>query len=241
MLKMPQVEAVTSGIGFGFANNSSNQATMFVQLKPLSAAARRAELALCAAVRSLHAVPKDPGLTALPANPPAIPGLGTTGGFAIEIEDINNLGLPTLNKVGNAILAQAKKDPTLSQVRMPTIFTGSYLVTKFDRSKALAFGVTPSAFFDTINATTGSTFVNFFDYGTRSYQVIVQAKSGTAHLAADLSRIYVANSAGSMMPVSQFLDTEHGARQRRDHALQRVQRVRDRRLAGHRAPARATR
>ena len=36
MLKMPQVEAATSGIGFGFANNSSNQATMFVQLKPLS-------------------------------------------------------------------------------------------------------------------------------------------------------------------------------------------------------------
>ena len=44
MLKMPQVEAVTSGIGFGFANNSSNQATMFLQLKPLSERKGRAEL-----------------------------------------------------------------------------------------------------------------------------------------------------------------------------------------------------
>ena len=59
MLAMPQVEAVTSGIGFGFANNSSNQATMFVQLKPLSRAARRGELALCAAVQSLHPIPED--------------------------------------------------------------------------------------------------------------------------------------------------------------------------------------
>ncbi len=93
-------------------------------------------------------------------------------------------------------------------MRLPTIFTGSYLVTEFNRSKALAFGVTPSAFFDTINGTTGSTFVNFFDYGTRSYQVVVQAKAGQRTTPQDLSRIYVANSAGSMMPVSQFLDTK---------------------------------
>jgi HAE1 family hydrophobic/amphiphilic exporter-1 len=115
--------------------------------------------------------------------------------------------LPTLNEVGNTILAQAKSDPTLSQVRIPTILTGTYLVTTFNRSKALAFGVSPQAFFDTLNGTTGSTFVNFFDYGTRSYQVVVQAKSKQRATPADLSRIYVANAAGAMMPVSQFLDT----------------------------------
>jgi HAE1 family hydrophobic/amphiphilic exporter-1 len=207
MHSMPQVEAVTSGIGFGFANNSSNQATIFVQLKPLSErhGVQNSSLGLQYALYTRFA--KIPGVTALPANPPAIPGLGSTGGFAIQIEDINNLGLPTLNKVGNAIVAQAKSDPTLSQVRIPTTLTGTYLVTKFDRSKALAFGVTPQAFFDTINATTGSTFVNFFDYGTRSYQVIVQAKSKQRTTPQDFSRIYVANSAGAMMPVSQFLDT----------------------------------
>jgi HAE1 family hydrophobic/amphiphilic exporter-1 len=207
MRSMPQVEAVTSGIGFGFANNSSNQATIFVQLKPLSErhGVQNAALALQYALYLRFS--QIPGITALPANPPAIPGLGTTGGFAIQIEDINNLGLPTLNKVGNSILAQAKTDPTLTQVRIPTILTGTYLVTTFDRSKALAFGVSPQAFFDTLNGTTGSTFVNFFDYGTRSYQVVVQAKSKQRAAPADLSRIYVANAAGAMMPVSQFLDT----------------------------------
>ncbi|HXO17555.1 MAG TPA: efflux RND transporter permease subunit [Candidatus Dormibacteraeota bacterium] len=208
MLKMPQVEAATSGIGFGFANNSSNQATIFLQLKPLSERHGVENSALALQYYLYTQFQKIPNLAALPANPPAIPGLGSTGSMAIEIEDINNLGLPALDKVGNATLAQAKRDPILSQVRVPTIFTGSYLVTEFNRSKALAFGVTPSAFFDTINGTTGSTFVNFFDYGTRSYQVVVQAKAKQRTSPQDLSRIYVANSAGSMMPVSQFLDTK---------------------------------
>ncbi len=208
MLKMPQVEAVTSGIGFGFANNSSNQATMFLQLKPLSERKGVQNSSLAMQYGLYTQFSKIPNLTAYPANPPAIPGLGSTGGFAIEIEDINNLGLPALNKVGNAVLAQAKQDNALSQVRFPTIFTGTYLTTEFNRSKALAFGISPSAFFDTINATTGSTFVNFFDYGTRSYQVIVQANAKQRTTPSDYSRIYVANSAGSMMPVSQFLQTK---------------------------------
>ncbi len=208
MRKMPQVEAATSGVGFGFANNSSNQATIFLQLKPLSERHGVQNSSLAVQYDLYRQFLQIPNLSAIPANPPAIPGLGSTGGFAIEIEDINNLGLPALNKVGNTILAGAKRDSTLSQVRFPTIFTGTYLVTEFDRAKALAFGVTPSAFFDTLNGTTGSTFVNFFDYGTRSYQVVLQAKAGQRTTPQDLSRIYVANSAGAMMPVSQFLTTK---------------------------------
>ncbi len=204
---MPEVEAVTSGIGYGLANNGSNQATIFVQLKPLGERHGVGSSALSVQYQLYQRFLKMPGITALPANPPAIPGLGATGGFAIEIEDVNDLGLPALNRVGNAVLADAKNDPQLAQVRVPTLLTGPYLVTKFDRSKALAYGITPQAFFDTMNATTGSTFVNFFDYGTRSYQVVVQAGSKHRSLPADLSRIYVANSAGAMMPVSEFLDT----------------------------------
>ncbi|MGB6599998.1 MAG: efflux RND transporter permease subunit [Candidatus Cybelea sp.] len=207
MHKMPQVAAVTSGIGFGFANNSSNQATMFLQLNPLSERHGVANSSLAAQYDLYRQFSKIPNVTAYPVNPPAIPGLGSTGGFSIQVQDINNLGLPTLDKVGNKILADARRDPKLQQVRFPTIFTGTYLVTEFDRSKALAFGVTPSSFFDTINGTTGSTFVNFFDYGTRSYQVVLQAKAGQRTSPSDLSRIFVANGNGDMMPVSQFLNT----------------------------------
>jgi HAE1 family hydrophobic/amphiphilic exporter-1 len=207
MLGMPQVEAATSGIGFGFANNSSNQATIFLRLKPLSERHGVANSSLALQYNLYQRFLKMPNVTVIPANPPAIPGLGSTGGFSIQIQDINNLGLPTLNKVSNKILADARQDPKLTQVRFPTIFTGTYLVTEFDRAKALAFGVTPNSFFDTINGTTGSTFVNFFDYGTRSYQVVLQAKAGQRTSPSDLSRIYVANASGAMMPVSQFLKT----------------------------------
>jgi HAE1 family hydrophobic/amphiphilic exporter-1 len=206
MMKMPQVEAVTSGIGFGFANSSANQATIFVQLHPLSERKGLGNSALNLQYALYQDFAKIPGMTALPANPPAIPGLGSTGGFAIEIEDINNLGLPTLDKVGSTILAQAKADNRLSQIYIPTLLTGPTLVAKFNRSKALALGVSATSFFNTLNATTGAAFVNFFDYGTRSYNVLVQAGAKYRSVPQDLSKMYVANSNGAMMPVTQFLD-----------------------------------
>lgn len=202
---MPQVEAVTSGIGYGLANSSANQATIFVQLRPLHERRGLANSSLNLQYQLYQQFQKMPGVTALPANPPAIPGLGSTGGFAIEIEDVNGLGLPALNKAGGQILARAQSDKSLAQVRIPTQPTGPYLVAKFDRAKALAFGVSPSSFFDTLNATTGSSFVNFFDYGSRSYNVLVQAEAKYRTAPQDLSRIYVANANGAMMPVSQFL------------------------------------
>ncbi len=202
----PEVEAVTSGIGFGFANNSANQATMFVQLKPLSDRPGLQASSLNLQYQFYQDFSKIPGVVANPANPPAIPGLGSTGGFAIEIEDIDNLGLPTLNRVGDASLKAAKASKDLSQVYIPTILTGPYVVAKFDRAKAQSFGISPTSFFDSLNASTGSSFINFFDYGPRSYNVLVQAGAKYRRTPQDLSHIYVANSNGSMMPVSQFLD-----------------------------------
>ena len=206
MLSLPEVEAVTTGIGFGFANNSSNQATMFVQLKPLEERKGIEASAFYLQWQLYTEFAKMPGVKALPANPPAIPGLGSTGGFAIQIEDINNLGLPTLNKVAGTILAKANADKTLSQMRYPTIFTGPYLVADFNRSKALAFGVSPSSVFNALNSSTGADFVNFFNYGTRSYNVLVQSEAKYRTVPQDLNRVYVSNSAGAFMPVSQFLN-----------------------------------
>ncbi len=175
MRSMPQVEAVTSGIGFGFANNSANQATIFVQLKPLSERHGREETRVHAPIRILTQKFDNPRRQAHPAIPPAIPGLGSTGGFAIEIEDIDNLGYRAQQGRVPPVLAQAKADPKLSQVHLPTTLIGPYVVTNFNRSKALAFGISPTAFFDTMNARPAIDVLNFFDYGTRSYQVLVQA------------------------------------------------------------------
>jgi HAE1 family hydrophobic/amphiphilic exporter-1 len=206
MLKMPQVEAVTSGIGFGFANSSANQATLFVQLWPLSKRKGLENSSFNLQYSLYQNFLKIPNVKALPANPPAIPGLGSTGGFAIEIQDINGLGLTTLNRVGDSIVAKAQQDKQLSQVRIPTLLTGPYVQAKFNRSKALALGVSPTSFFDTLNGTTGAAFVNFFDYGSRSYNVVIQAGAKFRTVPQDLNRIYVANQNGSLMPVSQLLD-----------------------------------
>jgi HAE1 family hydrophobic/amphiphilic exporter-1 len=206
ILSLHQVEAVTSGIGFGLANNSSNQATLFVTLKPMDERKGVENSALYLQYQLYEKYLRTPGVSVLPANPPAIPGLGATDGVAFEILDVNNLGLPKLNQVAGELMAKAKADTKyFGSVRYPTIFNGPYLVEDFNRAKALAFGITPSNFFTTLNSTTGSNFVNFFDYGTRSYNVIVQAEAAERSKPQDLSRIYVANANGNMMPVSQFL------------------------------------
>jgi hydrophobic/amphiphilic exporter-1 (mainly G- bacteria), HAE1 family len=207
LMKMPQVQQVASGIGFGFATSSSNQATIFAELKPLSERHGIENSALDLEYGLYMQFRKMPGMTALPVNPPAIPGLGATGGFQFEIEDRNNLGLPVLNQVGGSVVSQAKQDPLLTQVRIPTLLTGPYLETNFNRQRAMAFGISPSSFFDTLDATTGSDLINFFNYGARSYNVYVQADTHNRLTPSDLSRIYVANGNGDMMPVSQFLDT----------------------------------
>jgi hydrophobic/amphiphilic exporter-1 (mainly G- bacteria), HAE1 family len=206
MLGLPEVEAVTSGIGFGFANNSSNQATIFVTLKPLKERHGVESSALYLQYQLYQEFSKMPGVKALPANPPAIPGLGATGGFAFIIEDVNNLGLPKLNAVANTIFGKATADTkTFTQIRYPTVFTGPYLVEDFDRAKAAAYGITAQNFFTALNASTGSTFVNFFDYGTRSYNVLVQADAKARSESDALARVYIPNNNGDLMPASEFL------------------------------------
>jgi hydrophobic/amphiphilic exporter-1 (mainly G- bacteria), HAE1 family len=205
--KMPQVDQVSAGIGFGFATSSVNQATIFVELKPLGERKGPENSALDLQYTLYTQFRKMPGFTALPVNPPAIPGLGATGGFQFEIEDRNNLGLPALNRTGTTILADARNSAKLTQVRIPTPLTGPYLVANFNRAKALAYGITPGSFFDTLDATTGASLINFFNYGVRSYNVYVQADAANRKTLDDLSKIYVANGNGAMMPVSEFLTT----------------------------------
>ena len=76
MLAMPQVEAVTSGIGFGFANNSSNQATMFVQLKPLSQRGGVQNSALALQYAILHPVREGPRPHGAAGKSARDPGIG---------------------------------------------------------------------------------------------------------------------------------------------------------------------
>ncbi len=205
---MPEVESVTSGVGFGLATNGSNVATMFVRLKPIADRSGVEHTALALQYRLYTSFQKMPGITVLPVNPPAIPGLGTAGGFALQIEDRGNLGLDKLNAAGNSLLSTLQANPKLTQVRLPTILTGNYLVGSLDRAKALSFGVTTSNLFNALGGTIGSIQVNDFDYQDRSYHVYVQADAPYRTAPSDLSRIYVANAAGATMPVSQFITTK---------------------------------
>ena len=205
----PEVLDVTSGVGFGFAGNSSNVATMFVRLKPIKERRGLQHSARAVQARLWALFNRNvKGVTSLPVNPPAIQGLGTSSGFNFQLLDLNNVGLSQLNTVGRRIWSQAGVNPQLAQVRIPTPTTGIYLTTTVDRSKASSFGINVGTLFDTLAASTGQTLVNQFDYGARSYYVYVQNEVNYRQRTMDLTRTYVPNAAGNPMPVSQFMSIQ---------------------------------
>ncbi len=158
MLAMPQVEAATSGIGFGFANNSSNQATIFLQLKPLSERHGRPKLVARDSVRSLPAFPKHRRRQGV-----ARESAGDSRARLDRRLRDRSRGHQQPRACRRSIKSATRFSPTRRRIRRSRRCAcrrsspAPISLPKFDRSKALAFGVSRTAFFNTINGTTGST------------------------------------------------------------------------------------
>ncbi len=197
-MKMPQSEAVTSGIGFGFANNSSNQATIFLQLKPLSERHGPENSSLADAVRSLPPVFRRFRISKrfrqirplFPAwvRPAASQSRSRTSTISACRRSTKSAirSSPRLNEGSDCSRKCASDD-----------FHGSYLVTKFDRSKALAFGVTPQRLLRHDQRNDGFDIRQFLRLRYALVSGRLQAKAGQRTSPADLSRIYVANAAAT--------------------------------------------
>jgi hydrophobe/amphiphile efflux-1 (HAE1) family protein len=134
-------------------------------------------------------------------NPPAVQGLGATGGFKMMLEDRGELGAQTLARAANDLVAAANKDPdfagvfTLYNAGAPSIYVD------IDRLKAEKVGLTPMDVFSTLQVYLGSQYVNDFNYLGRTYQVIVQGDESFRKTANDISRLKVRNASGEMVPI----------------------------------------
>jgi hydrophobe/amphiphile efflux-1 (HAE1) family protein len=133
--------------------------------------------------------------------PPPVQGLGSAGGFKLELEDQAGLGPEALGKAASALAAAANKDPMLAGVF--TLFNaGSPSVyTNIDRLKAEKVGLTPTDVFSTLQVYLGSQYVNDFNYLGRTYEVIVQGDGRFRQSPNDISRLKVRNAGGEMVPV----------------------------------------
>lgn len=201
----PGVDSVLSISGLNFVTQAtaSNSAAQFVILKPWAQRGANESLAnIIAAVRPKLARISE--AMALAFNPPAINGLGTFGGFDFEIEDRTGRGSAALEQATQAFLAEARKQPELDPRTLISTFDTSTPQYNFnlDRSKAKLLGLSLSDVFNTMQIYLGSLFVNNMTLFGRTFEVLLEGDDSARGNKSDLSKLYVRNSTGNMVPLS---------------------------------------
>jgi HAE1 family hydrophobic/amphiphilic exporter-1 len=201
----PGVEIVGSISGLNFLTGAaqSNSAVEFAILKPWSERPPEQNASsLVAAVRPK--LMQIPGAFALSFDPPSIPGLGTTGGFEFQIEDLTGRGSSALSEATQAVIAEARKQPELSAQQLFSSFSTSTPQFNYDldRNKAKLLGLNLPDVFNTLQIYFGSLYVNDFNLFGRTFRVTLQADKDARAAPSDLSRLYVRNASGGMVPLS---------------------------------------
>jgi len=205
LMNTPGVDTVGSISGLNFLTSAaqSNSAVEFAILKPWDQ--RPPEQGASNIVASVR--PKLlglPGAIALSFDPPSIPGLGTTGGFEFQVEDLTGRGSIALNEVTQAVIAEARKQPEINGQQLFSSFSTSTPQFNYDldRNKAKLLGLNLPDVFNTLQIYLGSLYVNDFNLFGRTFRVTLQADKDARASASDLSRLYVRNTAGGMVPLS---------------------------------------
>lgn len=140
--------------------------------------------------------------------PPPVNGLGSTGGFKLQIEDRAGFGYETLDETTKAVLAKAYQTPELAgifssfQVNVPQLFAD------LDRVKAQQLGVSVTDVFQTLQIYLGSLYVNDFNAFGRTYSVRVQADAQYRAKPEDIGQLKVRSASGEMIPLSALLKVE---------------------------------
>jgi multidrug efflux pump len=140
--------------------------------------------------------------------PPPVNGLGSTGGFKLQIEDRAGFGYPALNEATQAFLAKAYQAPELTgqfssfQINVPQLYAD------LDRVKAQQLGVSVTDVFDTLQIYLGSLYVNDFNAFGRTFSVRVQADAKFRSQPEDIGQLKVRSQSGQMIPLSALLKVE---------------------------------
>jgi HAE1 family hydrophobic/amphiphilic exporter-1 len=139
------------------------------------------------------------------ANAPAIPGLGATGGFTMELQDLEARGTTYLAGVAKHFIEEARKRPELKAVYTTFADDSPQLYLEVDRTKAKALGISLNDLFDTLQINLGSMFVNDFNIFGRVYGVYLQANEDARANPGDISLLKVRNEAGDMVDLSSLV------------------------------------
>jgi HAE1 family hydrophobic/amphiphilic exporter-1 len=195
-----------SGLNVVSGSSKTNSGTLFCMLKPWDERKSKSEQlgALMAQLQAKFAAIREANI--LVVSPPAIPGLGATGGFTFELQQReSNDDIRTFERNVNAFMAAANKRPEIA--RAITFFnarTPNYQLT-VDREKCKKMGVNLAEVFNTIQTFLGSSYINDFTIYNRNFHVVVQADTLFRNDIVDMDKYYVRNQQGNMLPLSSVM------------------------------------
>ena len=204
LAKTPGVQSTASVIGFSLLSltRSSYNAFFFVTLKEWKDRKTREEqyqFIRNSINRKLATLPQG---IAFSFSPPAIPGVGTAGGFTFILEDRSGKDVQFLADNLNKFLAAARKRPELATLNTTFLPRVPQQFITVDRDKALKQGVAIGDVYRTIQVFMGGSFVNFFNRFGRQWQVYVEAEGEYRNRAENVGQFYVRNNRGDMVPLS---------------------------------------
>ncbi len=197
-----------SGLSIASFSNAPNAGIVFITLKDFEER-KTPDLygpAIAGQLNGKFAGIEDAFVMVFP--PPAVMGLGTVGGFKLQLEDRAGLGYEALYEATQALVGRAWQTPGLAGVFSGYQINVPQLYADVDRVKAKRMGVSVTDIFDTMQVYLGSLYVNDFNRFGRTYQVKLQADAPFRMRAEDIGQLKVRNDKGEMIPLGSLLKVE---------------------------------
>jgi NodT family efflux transporter outer membrane factor (OMF) lipoprotein len=208
VLNAPGVTFAVSFAGFSAAtfSNNSGAGAIFVGLQPFEER-ERVGLTAASITRTLSgklAEIQEANIFVFP--PPSVSGLGTAGGFKLQVQDRSGAGLVALQEATDKLVAAGNQRPGLIGLFTPFRASTPQIYADVDRTKAKMLNVPLNNIFETLQTYLGSVYVNDFNLFGRTYRVTAQAEGNFRSGERDIGRLKTRNGSGDMVPLGSLVD-----------------------------------
>jgi len=211
LLKMPGVKYCTTVVGFNLLSGVQDtyNAFFFITLDDWSKRTSFMESYPVIKKRlngEMYGMPQGIGFV---FPPPAIPGVGTSGGFTMVLEDRAGKGSEFLDQNLQKFLTEANKRPELARVTTTALPIVPQVGVNMDRDKVLKLKVNLSDAYETLQCFMGGAFVNYFNLFGLQWQTYVEAEGAYRTVPENIGQFYVRNSTGQSVPMSSITSIDH--------------------------------
>ncbi|HWX20745.1 MAG TPA: multidrug efflux RND transporter permease subunit [Candidatus Binatia bacterium] len=209
-LATPGVRDCTTVAGFSLLSFSRNtySAFLWLSLKPWDERTKPEESYEAIKARLYQELSRIPGAIAFAFPPPAIQGVGTSGGFTFVLEDRAGKDISFLAANVSKFMEAAKKRPEIASINTTFLPIVPQLYVNVDRDKALKEGVQLTEVYKTLQTFMGGYFIDYFNRFGRQWQVYVQAEGDYRTRAENLGLFYVRNHDGEAVPLAALTSTK---------------------------------